>query len=290
MPLKIFASTYDYAQCLDLRLRTMPLKIISKKVSAESPVDPKKKLSHKADLLVYNCPNCNNFRSEQPQCGWCGYEYTPAAAQPEVHDAIKVEKPKGSEEEALEEKASNVSLEEKVNNDAQFESGAVKNAEKSSGLNSQGQVFDIEKPNSVAHMDKAKDKVVTHGCNVSSQDHPLQDESEEHGQDGGPPLKPEEHDLDGRDPLKTKTSMDEFKRSTSSGSTAKDHGGGPPRELEEPSLDGQSESRLNDTYTAYDWSYDDKISTYESYAVAYDKISTYTAHEESYDDKAAPCA
>ena len=144
---------------------------------------------------------------------------------------------------------------------------------------------------------KAKDK------DVSSQDHPLQDESdehgqdggqplkpEEHGQDGGPPLKPEEHDLDGRDPLKTKTSMDEFKRSTSSDSTAQDHGGGPPRELEEPSLDGQSDSRLNDTYTAYDWSGDNKISTYEAYAVAYDKISTYTAHEESYDDKATPCA
>ena len=44
------------------------------------------------------------------------------------------------------------------------------------------------------------------------------------------------------------------------------------------------------TYTAYDWSYDDKISTFEAYAVAYDKISTYEAYTEAYDDNAAPCA
>jgi len=57
---------------------------------------------------------------------------------------------------------------------------------------------------------------------------------------------------------------------------------------------------LNDIYTAYDWSYDDeistyevaysKISTYEAYTVAYDKISSYESYTEAYDHSAAPCA
>jgi hypothetical protein len=124
---------------------------------------------------------------------------------------------------------------------------------------------------------------------MNFQDHPLQDESEEHGQDGGqplkpeehgqdggPPLKPEEHDLDGRDPLETKKSTDDFKRTTSSNLADQDHGVEPPRELEELNQDEQSAPRLND-----------KISTYE---VACVKISSYEAHLKAYDDSAAPCA
>ena len=44
------------------------------------------------------------------------------------------------------------------------------------------------------------------------------------------------------------------------------------------------------TYMAYHWSYDDKISSFEAYAVTYDKISTYEAYMDAYDDNAASCA
>ena len=81
--------------------------------------------------------------------------------------------------------------------------------------------------------------------------------------------------------------MDDFKRTTSSNLADQDHGVEPPRELEELNQDEQSAPRLNDKYSAYDWSYDDKISTYE---VACVKISSYEAHLKAYDDSAAPCA
>jgi len=51
--------------------------------------------------------------------------------------------------------------------------------------------------------------------------------------------------------------MGDFERTTSSNLSDQEHGVEPLRKLEELNQDEKPAQRLNDMYTAYDWSYDD---------------------------------